>query len=270
MYRDRTKQQCRLSRQSRSPPLVQLDAFATALNDFILFSSSAFGAKPFGQTGTSAFAQNNPNPQNPLFGGAAQASTSAPFGSFGTQSQTQPQGSTQGTSIFGTSLGQNPQQQQPQQTQGTSLFGSSLGSTQQQSGQPSSGLFGQPSSGVNLFGQPAANTQQSGSTLGTSIFGNNQNQQGSLFGQPAANTQQPGSALGTSIFGNTQGQHGSQGGLGQLGANINAASTLGQSTFGNTAAPSQVQATQSAGAFGLGSSNLTGGSLFAKQPSQQP
>lgn len=201
-----------------------------SLNDSLVASTSAFGVKPFGQTGTSTFGQSNPTPQNPLFGNATQSFSSTPFGGFGAQPQTQPQGSAQGTSIFGSTLGQSTQQQpQPQQNQ--PLFGTN----------PAGQQFGQSTTGTGLFGQqPSANTQQFGSTLGSSIFGGNQNQ-----------TQQS-----------------AQPGLGQFGANNNNASTLGQSVFGSNPTPSQAQATQPAGTFGLGSSNLAGGALFGERPSQ--
>ncbi|EMD33886.1 hypothetical protein CERSUDRAFT_117412 [Gelatoporia subvermispora B] len=212
-------------------------------------NSSAFGIKPAGTTGTSIFGNNNATqPQgSSIFGGANTSQpTTSTFGGFGAQPQTQPnQPQTQGTSIFGGPLGQNAQQQQ---TQGTSLFGSTLGQYGQQQQQKPPSLFGS-----GTFGQ----TQQP-----------SQNQTTNIFGQPSTNNQPQQSTLGTSIFGNNQNQPNQQStlsGLGSLGG-TSAGSTF--ASWGSTTTnPLQPQATQPASAFGSG---LGASTLFGKQPMQQP
>ncbi|KAH9831611.1 uncharacterized protein C8Q71DRAFT_781639 [Rhodofomes roseus] len=153
------------------------------------------------------------------------------------QNQNQP---AQGTGLFGGNAYGQSQQPAQQPGQSTGLFGQT--NTQQQA--PSSGLFGQSNTNTNqpapsggLFGQSNANNQQQAPSGG--LFGqsnaNNQQQapSGGLFGQPAANTQQ-GSTLGSSLFGNTQNQpqqpqQQSSYNLGAFGSSTTGP-TLGQST----------------------------------------
>ncbi|THG98738.1 hypothetical protein EW026_g3500 [Hermanssonia centrifuga] len=190
---------------------------------------SAFAAKP-ATTGTSTFGQsatNTAQQQQPSLFSNTNANPNAPkptnpFGSFGTQTQTQP---TQGNSLFG-NAGPSGQQQT---TQGNPLFGTAPAQQQQQQ-QPNQGSslfggFGQPQqsnqqgSGSNLFAQSTAGTQQ----------------QGSLFGNVATQNQsQP-----------QQGQSNLFGGFGN-NANINSSAGTGQTNpFG-----------------GFGSSTATGGGMI--------
>ncbi|KAI0671852.1 hypothetical protein C8Q78DRAFT_801553 [Trametes maxima] len=188
--------------------------------------NSLFGAKPPGQTGPSLFGQSTTQPQgSSLFGNTQQPQQqqqpgASTFGGFGQPQQNTAQ-NTQGSSLFGSTLGQNNQQQQQQQQpqQGSSLFGNTFGQQQQQQQnqqqqQPSTGLFGQPAGqqqqqkplfGAGLFGNTAQNQQgqqqqQQPGTFGG--FGTStstlqpQGTQSSLFGGSTANPQ-----VGSSLWG---------------------------------------------------------------------
>ncbi|KAH9928379.1 uncharacterized protein B0H18DRAFT_1001052 [Fomitopsis serialis] len=209
-------------------------------------NQTGFGQPNTSNTQGSLFGNANANPQPQtqnigLFGSQPQTQNQAPAAGnslFGTplgQNPNQQQGQNQpaqGTSLFGS--GNFGQAQQPAQQggQSTGLFGQT--NTQQQA--PSIGLFGQsntntaqPAPSGGMFGQPNANPQQ-------------QAPSGGLFGQPSTNTQQ-GSTLGSSLFGNTQNQQNNQpqqqqsSFLGGFGSSTTGP-TLGQSTglgaFGGT------------------------------------
>ncbi|KAL0065246.1 Nucleoporin nup49/NSP49 (Nuclear pore protein nup49/NSP49) [Marasmius tenuissimus] len=256
-------------------------------------SSSAFGIKPAGTTGTSIFGQPQQQPQQTtgtsLFGGnnaqtQAQPST-ATQSMFGNNSTTPATGSLfggGGTGAFG--------QQNQQKPAGTGLFGQqSTGGLfgqistataaewrdgdgdrinqqqQQQQQQPQqgagtgTGLFGQSNTGGSLFGQnnQQQQQQQQGGT-GTGLFGqSNAGGTGTgLFGQN--NQQQQGT--GNSLFGqsNTGGT-----GTGLFGQNnqqqqqgATGGGLFGQSTTGGT------------GLFGQNNQSTAGGGLFGQNNQQ--
>ncbi|KAI0775097.1 hypothetical protein BD413DRAFT_603096 [Trametes elegans] len=198
--------------------------------------NSLFGAKPAGQTGNPLFGQNQPQGSS-LFGNSQQQQQqqgTSTFSGFGQPPQNQNQG-TQGSSLFGSTLGQNPQQQQPQQS---SLFGSSFGQPQQQQQQQGQQQQ-QPTN--NLFGQPSGQQQPKplfGAGTG-SLFGNTQNQQGQQGQQ----------------------QQGTFGGFGSLGQST-ATGGFGSSTL-------QPQATQSSLFGGSTAPAQTGSSLWGRPATQQ-
>lgn len=161
------------------------------------FGSSTNTSNPFGQQ------QNTNQAGGGMFGNKPATGTTGLFGSSGATQNTNT-----GNGLFG-GLGQNNQnqQQQPQQP-GGGLFGS-LGQNQQK---PS--MFGQST-------QPA----------GGSLFNNQNNpQQGSMWGGSTMQQQQPQNTMGNSLFGNSQANQGTPQ---ALTASVNDPSAYGTSLFGN-------------------------------------
>jgi nuclear pore complex protein Nup98-Nup96 len=213
-------------------------------------------------TGFGGFGQQNTSTSTP-FGGAT--ATSSPFGG-GQQQQT-------GGSAFGGGFGQQNQQNQGQ-TQNKGLFGGfGQNNQQQQSSTPS--LFGGGAAsgttgGSSLFGQ---NNQQQ--TPGSSLFGgaNQQSGTGSLFG---GGPQQQGqkSLFGPGTTGTATGTTGTFGGFG----NTQNQQTGGTgSLFNNTQNQQQQKPSLFGGSTGTGNSLFgnntttqnTGSSLFGNTQNQQ-
>ncbi|TBU33404.1 hypothetical protein BD311DRAFT_712460 [Dichomitus squalens] len=231
------------------------------------------GAKPAGQTGTGLFGQNTTQPTGSLFGNPQQqqqpqqqGATSA-FGGFGQATQNQPSQGT--TSLFGATA-------QNAGSTGSSLFGSTLGqNTQQQQGQQQQQQ--QPAQGTSLFGggafgQPQQQQQQQ-QQPSTNPFGQTTNQQssGGLFGQPAGQQQQQtGGLFGANnqqqqrpLFGAPTGGTSFFGSAGQTQPGQQ--NTLGGG-FGSTLQP---QATQQ-NMFGSTAGTQGGGSTWGRPTMQQP
>jgi nuclear pore complex protein Nup98-Nup96 len=246
-------------------------------------TTGGFGTNTSNTTGTgfgggSSLFGNQQQQQKPGLFGNTQATTTG-FGStpsgFGTNtnttSTTTPFGGTTTTTGFGNA----------QQTGTSSAFGGGFGQQAQTQAKP--GLFGttpQQQGGTGLFGGSG--------TTGTSLFGNQQQQQPqgttSLFG--GGQTQQTG---GTGLFGGAQQQQEQKPGLfGGLGSNTTTTGTafggLGgnqpaqtgtTSLFGNTQAqqqqkPSLFGNTGGSSLFGGGTTTQPTGSLFGGQTQQQP
>uniref|UniRef100_A0A093V7L7 Nucleoporin n=1 Tax=Talaromyces marneffei PM1 TaxID=1077442 RepID=A0A093V7L7_TALMA len=233
--------------------------FANASGQPGAFGAPAFGGSGFGQPATGAFGTTG--------GGFGTAATSAP--AFGAQTQTTTGGFGTNTTQTNSLFGQKP---------ATSLFGGNTTATTQPS------LFGGTTATTGGFG--AANTTNTTSTGfgGSSLFGNQQQQQKpGLFGSQtpattttggfgstpgfgtntnATSTTTPfGSSNTTTGFGNAQ-QTGTTsafgGGFGQQAQN-----QAKPGLFGNTQ--------QQQGGTGLfGGSGTTGTSLFGNTQQQQP
>ncbi|EMD36850.1 hypothetical protein CERSUDRAFT_114774 [Gelatoporia subvermispora B] len=140
-------------------------------------------------------------------------------------------------------------------------FGSNTNNSQPATG---SSLFGnqtqQQPSGSSLFGGANTNQSQPAGPTGTGLFINTQNQQqqgagGGLFGNAATGTQ---GTAGGGLFGNASTTQPASGGLfgGQANTNANAATT-GASLFGNN---SNTNTNTTGGLFGGGNTGTSGGS----------
>lgn len=253
-------------------------------------TTGGFGQTPnagsgFGGTGGSVFGNNQQAQpqQKSLFGGGGTTTsgfgTGGGFGTNAATTSTNPFGGTT-TSAFG---GNQQQQtgtstsafggfgsQNQNQTKPGGLFGGAGTGTQQQQG--GTGLFGGTNTGgSSLFGQNNQQQQQP-QQAGTSLFGGQTQQTGTgVFGGAQQQEQKPGGlfgGLGTGTNTNTGSAFGGLGGAQNT-------QPAGTSLFGNTQAQSQQQ--KPGGLFGTGGGSLFGqsnttqnaGSAFGAQPQQQ-